>query len=315
MNLEKSLNTIMGNVKNTMSKTKSKIPFMSSKSPSTPASMPESMQGSIPASMPESMPRSNITFSPMNSSSYPSVNEISPQVKPKTRFTPWFFFKIGLAIIIFGLLGFNIFTYLKTGTDAISHYFGKFFKKGKDTIGSTTDKASSLTGNLKDTLSDNLSADDITSAIDKSAEKLANEEKHASSSLKNIVEKGLNKKKQKTKDKKDDSFFDSEEDKEKKNNEENDIKQKENKLANRKDEESDDEEEEEETDPKKKYNVGKNYEASSVLDLKMSKTPGYCYVGTDRNVRTCVKIKAGDKCMSGKVFPTMDLCINPNIKE
>ena len=63
------------------------------------------------------------------------------------------------------------------------------------------------------------------------------------------------------------------------------------------------------------YKVGKNYEASSVLDLKLTKTPGYCYVGTDRNVRTCVKVGVGDKCASGKVFPTMDLCVNPNLKE
>ena len=31
--------------------------------------------------------------------------------------------------------------------------------------------------------------------------------------------------------------------------------------------------EEKETDPKKEYKVGKNYEASSVLDLKLAKTP------------------------------------------
>jgi hypothetical protein len=82
--------------------------------------------------MPTSMPRSKISFSPMKSSSYPSVTEMSQSMKPKTRFTPWFFFKIGLAIIIFGLLGFNIFTYLKTGSDAFTHYFGKFFKVLKD---------------------------------------------------------------------------------------------------------------------------------------------------------------------------------------
>ena len=58
-----------------------------------------------------------------------------------------------------------------------------------------------------------------------------------------------------------------------------------------------------------------HYKASSVLDLKLTKTPGYCYVGTEQNYRTCVKVGAGDTCMSGQVFPTENLCINPNLKE
>ena len=41
---------------------------------------------------------------------------------------------------------------------------------------------------------------------------------------------------------------------------------------------------------------------------------GYCYIGEDRGIRSCLKVKDGDKCMSGEVFPTRDICINPNLR-
>ena len=50
---------------------------------------------------------------------------------------------------------------------------------------------------------------------------------------------------------------------------------------------------------------------SSIGSVKKS---GYCYLGTDRTYRTCVKVDNSDECMSGQVFPTKDLCINPNLR-
>ena len=41
---------------------------------------------------------------------------------------------------------------------------------------------------------------------------------------------------------------------------------------------------------------------------------GYCYVGEDRGFRSCVRVKDGDKCMSGDIFPTQAVCINPNLR-
>ena len=42
-----------------------------------------------------------------------------------------------------------------------------------------------------------------------------------------------------------------------------------------------------------------------------------CYIGTDRGFRNCVSIGEGeeDKCMSGAIFPTLDMCINPKLRE
>ncbi len=42
---------------------------------------------------------------------------------------------------------------------------------------------------------------------------------------------------------------------------------------------------------------------------------GYCYIGEDRGFRSCVKVGNMDKCMSGNIFPTEAVCINPNLRE
>ena len=58
----------------------------------------------------------------------------------------------------------------------------------------------------------------------------------------------------------------------------------------------------------------KAYKANNISN-NINKKVGYCYIGSDRNVRTCVKVGESDTCMSGEVFPTRDICINPNLKE
>lgn len=48
---------------------------------------------------------------------------------------------------------------------------------------------------------------------------------------------------------------------------------------------------------------------------KTASKSSYCYIGEDRGFRNCISISEGDKCMSGNIFPTMDVCINPNIRK
>ena len=54
---------------------------------------------------------------------------------------------------------------------------------------------------------------------------------------------------------------------------------------------------------------------STESEIQQAKKSGYCYIGTDRTYRTCVEMSGGDKCVSGKVFPTKDICINPNLRK
>lgn len=46
----------------------------------------------------------------------------------------------------------------------------------------------------------------------------------------------------------------------------------------------------------------------------IKKKSGYCYIGEDRGFRSCVKVSEHDTCMSGDIFPTRDICINPNLR-
>ena len=41
---------------------------------------------------------------------------------------------------------------------------------------------------------------------------------------------------------------------------------------------------------------------------------GWCYIGDDQGLRTCSEIGVNDVCMSGDVFPTQPVCINPNLR-
>ena len=49
--------------------------------------------------------------------------------------------------------------------------------------------------------------------------------------------------------------------------------------------------------------------------IQESGKKGWCYVGTDRTFRSCIKVNESEKCMSGKIFPTKDICINPSLRE
>ena len=53
---------------------------------------------------------------------------------------------------------------------------------------------------------------------------------------------------------------------------------------------------------------------STESNIQQKKASGYCYIGSDRGYRTCVKMTGGDTCASGKVFPSKDICVNPNLR-
>ena len=53
---------------------------------------------------------------------------------------------------------------------------------------------------------------------------------------------------------------------------------------------------------------------STESEIQQPKQSGYCYIGTDRTFRSCVKMNAGDTCASKQVFPTKDICINPTLR-
>jgi len=42
---------------------------------------------------------------------------------------------------------------------------------------------------------------------------------------------------------------------------------------------------------------------------------GYCYIGEDRGFRSCIYVKEDDICMSGDIFPSQSICVNPSLRE
>lgn len=56
-------------------------------------------------------------------------------------------------------------------------------------------------------------------------------------------------------------------------------------------------------------------DASSSTQRNGTGKSGYCYIGEDRGFRSCIKVKEGDTCMSGEIFPSQQICVNPNLRE
>jgi hypothetical protein len=41
---------------------------------------------------------------------------------------------------------------------------------------------------------------------------------------------------------------------------------------------------------------------------------GWCYIGSDRGFRSCAQVGVNDSCMSGEIFPSKEICINPSLR-
>lgn len=69
-------------------------------------------------------------------------------------------------------------------------------------------------------------------------------------------------------------------------------------------------------DDKSSQNVIKNDKSaeSNIQNRSATSQKGWCYVGTDRGNRSCISVTESDKCMSGDIFPSRDLCINPQLR-
>jgi hypothetical protein len=54
------------------------------------------------------------------------------------------------------------------------------------------------------------------------------------------------------------------------------------------------------------------YEASS--SVNGGGKAGWCFIGEDRGYRTCAQVDTNDTCMSGDIFPSHEICVNPNLR-
>jgi len=58
-----------------------------------------------------------------------------------------------------------------------------------------------------------------------------------------------------------------------------------------------------------------NYEANEASSsINSTGKAGWCYIGEDRGFRSCAEVGVNDQCMSGDIFPSNEICINPNLR-
>jgi hypothetical protein len=54
-------------------------------------------------------------------------------------------------------------------------------------------------------------------------------------------------------------------------------------------------------------------DATSNIQMGSAKS-GYCFIGEDRGYRSCAYVSESDKCISGEIFPSNEICVNPNLR-
>ena len=53
---------------------------------------------------------------------------------------------------------------------------------------------------------------------------------------------------------------------------------------------------------------------SSIQSSKTSGKAGWCYIGEERGIRSCIEVGVNDQCMSGDIFPSQEICVNPTLR-
>lgn len=66
---------------------------------------------------------------------------------------------------------------------------------------------------------------------------------------------------------------------------------------------------------KSQQNTNNDYEAHEASSsVHGAGKAGWCYIGEDRGFRTCAKVGVDDVCMSGDIFPSHEICVNPSLR-
>jgi hypothetical protein len=66
--------------------------------------------------------------------------------------------------------------------------------------------------------------------------------------------------------------------------------------------------------PQKEQKHGEDYEPNEATSSIQENKSGWCFIGEESDIRTCAKVGQNDKCMSGDIFPSRDICVNPSLR-
>ncbi len=193
------------------------------------------------------------------------------------------YFKIIMLILILAFLGFNLFKYLADATDSTTDLLGDPIKQIAAIFGYTVGET---TKNIVDTSAEgtklgiDVAAGATEDAIDLGQRALgasSTSTQNSSSSSKSSSTKSSN-----TKSEKDDL----------------------DKAIN-----------DGSSNKNSKQSIPEPDDATSKTQSSKASKSGYCYIGEDRGFRSCIKVDDPNRCMSGEIFPTRDICINPTLRE
>ena len=185
-----------------------------------------------------------------------------------------------LIILIFTFLGFNIFVYLAKGTQDVNDFFAPLVKKLTSIFGG-------VTGQVVD-----VSAEGAKAVVGTSADIVTT----GLTGVQNITPTNPTQQNSKTTTKGQDI---------KTTFPQGDVAQANtvNKAINSS------------TAQKQQVN-GEDYQADEASSSIQNGAPkaGWCYIGEDRGFRSCAEVGVNDTCMSGDIFPTSQICVNPSLR-
>ena len=55
--------------------------------------------------------------------------------------------------------------------------------------------------------------------------------------------------------------------------------------------------------------------SEAIFQKGKSGQAGYCYIGEDRGFRSCIVMGIHDKCMSGDIYNSKEICEHPELRE
>jgi hypothetical protein len=67
-------------------------------------------------------------------------------------------------------------------------------------------------------------------------------------------------------------------------------------------------------DASQSSNVQADDSYSSIQMTKSSGKAGWCFIGAEKGVRSCMEVGMNDQCMSGDIFPSQEICVNPRLR-
>ena len=233
----------------------------------------------------------------MNLASYEPAPAFAPASAPTTRFsfasesesspisTTSMLIRILLVVLLLALIGFNVFTYLHEIVDWFSQTFGAPFRTvarflgyaAADTVKTTVDVTAKGAKSAVD-----IAAGAATSGIDVLQKTIEQGQIHDGTS--NVVTRdGGDQNKVQVQTREGDA---------------NDASSLEKALSHA-----------------KKEPPQPDDATSRTQRGQRSGKSGYCYIGEDRGFRSCIKVGELDTCMSGDIFPTHAICVNPRLRQ